>query len=184
MKKPVRHPLYRLWEGMRRRCSYPGHASYRYYGAKGIRVCERWETSFAAFVDDMGPRPKGCSLDRYPNRAGNYEPGNCRWATIEQQNGNKGDTVLVDIDGAEKPLSVWARERGLVLQTVRLRMKRYGLTAQEALAIPVQQQGRRADWKTWALLAKFGGANADVPDSVLSAASALARALERTGAPA
>ncbi len=72
---------------MKGRCSNPNNPDYRYYGARGITYCEEWE-SFEEFFADMGHRPPGTSLDRIdPN--GNYEPGNCRWATAKQQANNK-----------------------------------------------------------------------------------------------
>lgn len=72
---------------MRARCKYAYHASFKYYGGRGIAVCERWE-SFANFLADMGERPEGKSLDRI-DPDGNYEPGNCRWATIQEQVDNR-----------------------------------------------------------------------------------------------
>jgi hypothetical protein len=90
LRVPMRnkqHPMYRAWAAMRQRCSNPNCASWPYYGGRGISMCERWR-SFANFLADMGERPKGMSIDRI-NNDGNYEPGNCRWATQAQQNSNK-----------------------------------------------------------------------------------------------
>lgn len=77
---------------MRQRCTVETDKRFRNYGARGISVCERWRT-FENFLADMGPRPKGRSLDRIDN-AGNYEPGNCHWATAEQQARNTRRTKL------------------------------------------------------------------------------------------
>lgn len=74
---------------MKSRCDDPRNASYRRYGAKGIRVCDRWY-DFMAFVADMGMRPEGKTLDRIDGDKG-YEPGNCRWATRAEQNANRRD---------------------------------------------------------------------------------------------
>ena len=84
---PHQHDEFRIWKSMRQRC-LPGGPKY-WYGS-GIRVCERWQNSFQDFYTDMGPRPSQWhSIDRYPDGAGNYEPGNCRWATSEEQNQNR-----------------------------------------------------------------------------------------------
>lgn len=79
---------YRTWDSMRARCYKPHNISYKYYGALGVVVCERWKDSFDNFLADMGERPKDRSLDRI-NPEGNYEPGNCRWATSKEQAANK-----------------------------------------------------------------------------------------------
>lgn len=80
---------YHSWSTAKYRCYNPKSNKYQYYGARGIGMCERWLNSFEDFVADMGPRPNQRSLDRYPDLEGNYEPGNCRWATASQQNKNR-----------------------------------------------------------------------------------------------
>lgn len=84
-------PEYRSWTAMLHRCTNSKHMSYHRYGGRGIMVCERWK-EFANFLADMGLRPMGKSLDRI-NNDGNYEPGNCRWATPKEQQANRGCVV-------------------------------------------------------------------------------------------
>lgn len=83
-------PTYQTWMSMRRRCSDPTNKSWKYYGARGVRVCDRW-AEFANFLADMGERPDGKTLDRI-DPDGDYEPSNCRWATPLEQRHNQRRT--------------------------------------------------------------------------------------------
>lgn len=84
-----RTPEYQSWQAMKSRCLLKTNGHYPLYGAMGISVSDRWKDSFANFLADMGPRPTGTTLDRWPNPHGNYEPGNCRWATPNEQAKNR-----------------------------------------------------------------------------------------------
>jgi len=88
-----RSPTYQSWSAMKLRCLNPNYKKFYLYGGRGIKVCDRWVESFENFLADMGQRPEGKTLDRYPNKDGNYEPGNCRWATQEEQHSNRNKYV-------------------------------------------------------------------------------------------
>lgn len=84
---PELRKFYSSWIGMRARCADPKHKDFKYYGALGVKVCDRWQ-SFENFHEDMWPRPVGKTLDR-KDPFGNYEPNNCRWATAKEQRHNR-----------------------------------------------------------------------------------------------
>lgn len=87
-------PEYQCWQNIQARCYRPRHESYKYYGAKGVTVCDRWRASFVDFFADMGERPSPKhSIDRM-NTYGNYEPLNCRWATKKEQTANRRIKLL------------------------------------------------------------------------------------------
>lgn len=87
-RRGQRTKTFRAWVSMRTRCENPKVRDYIYYGGRGVIVCERWHT-FTNFLIDMGEAPPGKSLDRWPDKDGNYEPGNCRWATPAEQTENR-----------------------------------------------------------------------------------------------
>lgn len=115
---------YTSWQAMLRRCLRPDDKDYYRYGAKGIKVCERWK-SFVNFFEDMGPRPDGCSIDRWPNPRGNYEPSNCRWATALEQGRNRRIRLkLVKGPLGVMPVSDYAARMGISTGALYLRMQR------------------------------------------------------------
>lgn len=92
-----RTSTYRSWEAMKRRCCAPNSKEFSRYGAIRISVCDRWldeGTGYQSFLEDMGDRPPGTTLDRYPNRNGNYEPYNCRWGTPKPNSFNKASNLF------------------------------------------------------------------------------------------
>lgn len=127
---------YRTWRRMIRRCESPKHNRYVRYGGRGIKVCKRWRESFDAFVDDMGPKPDGLSLDRIDND-GNYEPTNCRWATDEEQNRNRSITRQIAHDGKTQTLPEWAEETGVPWSVLDCRLRK-GWTVARALTTPAR----------------------------------------------
>lgn len=130
-------PEYHAWGDMLRRCYRPDAPNYKNYGARGIRVCEQWRGSFAAFLADVGPRPTPKhTLDRIDN-AGSYEPGNCRWATRAEQARNRRNNRLVTIGGRTLCLADWAAEVGAPVRTLASRL-RAGWPDHEAVLAPVK----------------------------------------------
>lgn len=113
-----RTPEYRSWTEARQRCMNPEHAAFHDYGARGIRVCKRWDR-FENFLEDMGLRPSPKhSLDRI-NVDGHYSPSNCRWATSTQQNSNKRKTRLVEFENELVTITQLARKLGLPKSSLR-----------------------------------------------------------------
>lgn len=125
---------YMIWRAMKSRCCDPASEAWADYGGRGIVVCERWLKSFDHFCADMGDRPSlGHSIDRIDND-GNYEPGNCRWATDAEQARNRRNSILLTHNGATKTLAAWADEMGVSYYTLYLRIFRKGLPVDVAMA--------------------------------------------------
>jgi hypothetical protein len=134
-----RSSTYRTWEGMIRRCDNPNASNYEDYGERGIRVCDRWH-DFMNFLEDMGERPDGKTLDRYPDCSGDYSPENCRWASWEEQQNNRSNTRWIEFNGERLSLTMWARRTGLSRDTIRGRLDRLGWSVEKALTTPVRSR--------------------------------------------
>lgn len=139
----TRTPVYRSWLHMIWRCEKPSYHAYADYGGRGIRVCERWRESFEAFLEDMGDRPDGCSLDRI-DPDGDYEPSNCRWATKIEQANNCRNTRTVMFRGAEVPISLLARRYGMNRSILYSRVFVQGMDVEDAVSKPVKRRSRKS----------------------------------------
>ena len=127
-------PERRAWSAMRQRCGNPNNPQYDLYGGRGIKVCARWRESFENFYADMGARPGAkYSLDRIDTN-GDYEPGNCRWATpVEQSNNTNANRILV-CHGESHSLAEWSRITGISNSGLRWRLAN-GWTVEDALSV-------------------------------------------------
>ena len=128
-------PTYRTWGGMVQRCTNPKTPEWKYYGGRGVTVCERW-LKFENFLADMGERPEGLTLDRRKNDGG-YSKDNCRWSTHSEQMQNTRQNVVIEIGGRSQCLAAWCREYKMDQQTVTNRVQRRGVTWEQALKEPV-----------------------------------------------
>lgn len=134
---------YRSWRGMMKRCVWPGlatrpdHPDYQNYRAKGISVCERWR-NFSNFLADMGTKPSPQHTIERNNGTGNYEPGNCRWATKAEQNRNHPRNRRIEFQGESLLLSEWAKRLGIGRKALASRLK-LGIDLEQSLTIPPGQ---------------------------------------------
>lgn len=131
MKKPKSMTFaYDSWIGMRNRCLNPKHPSYKHYGGRGIKVCERW-MDFEKFFMDMGERKAHQSLGRVDNN-GNYERKNCRWEDDYQQMNNRRNSCFITMYEMTMTKEQWARAYGISPTTITNRLKR-GWTVEQAI---------------------------------------------------
>lgn len=127
--------VYSIWDKMKARCYNPKQKGYERYGGRGIRVCDRWH-DFQNFLEDMGEPPTDRhSIDRIDND-GNYEPGNCRWATPKEQANNMSTTTFLEFDKERLSLSDWAEKTGINKKILAGRL-RDGWSVEKALSTPV-----------------------------------------------
>lgn len=135
MQRP-RKQLYWVWAEMLSRCRNKNHRQFKDYGGRGITVCDRWQQSFAAFEEDMGPRPRGGSLDRVDNNKG-YDPDNCRWADRKAQNSNRRNCIQV-ADGEETvTLKEYCRRHKIRYRPIVKRIQDRNWPLEMALTVPV-----------------------------------------------
>lgn len=132
-----RTPTYKVWVAIKQRCCNPTEDAYRNYGARGIGMCIRWHDSFEAFLEDMGERPDGHSIDRIDNNKG-YFKKNCRWATRVQQNRNTRRNIFVTLGGKTMTLVQWSEETGINYATLWHRIHFWN-DVERALTQPVDK---------------------------------------------
>jgi hypothetical protein len=132
-------PTWNSWYSMVCRCSYPSQTVYKYYGGRGIKVCDRWlgRDGFSNFLADMGERPDGMTLDRR-ERDGDYTPDNCRWRNHKQQMRNQRRTTYAPCGTSLQDL---AEQAGIPIGCVRQRMDRLGWSLELALSVPKKHNG-------------------------------------------
>ena len=129
-------PTYSTWKSIKARCLDAKQSSYKYYGAKGIAICDRW-MEFDNFLADMGERPSlNHSIDRIDS-TGHYEPGNCRWATAKEQSRNTSRNRMITHNGITLCMAEWAENLGVSFTLVRARLNR-GWDHSRALTEPVK----------------------------------------------
>lgn len=97
--------------------------SFKYYGEKGIKICDRWNDSFENFLDDMGEPSEGMSLDRIDNKLG-YSPENCKWSSVIEQANNKNNNRFITHNGITKTIGEWVTELGIPRRTIISRITR------------------------------------------------------------
>lgn len=152
---------YFAWREAKYRCTRPTHQNYPHYGGRGIRMCEQWLNSFEAFYAHMGPRPSEAhSLNRIDND-GHYEPGNCAWATLEEQARNKSNNRKLRHEGVDKTVAQLAEETGLSPHRIFQRLDQQGDSLERALR-PVkvrplyEHDGRSLTLTEWSKVTGIG----------------------------
>lgn len=129
-------PEYKIWVAIKDRTTKEHNKSYASYGGRGIDICERWRNSFQAFIDDVGRRPeKSLTLDRIDNN-GNYEPGNCRWATRKTQSSNRRVTLKLTWNNETLSIADWAAKTGMSYRCLYSRIHK-GWSTERAMTTPV-----------------------------------------------
>ncbi len=140
--------IYSIWQAMKSRCYYDKNKRFKYYGGRGITVCDEWKNSFISFYewsikngyDETAERGQ-CTIDRIDVN-GNYEPNNCRWATIKQQANNTRRNHFIEYNGKTQTVSQWANELGVEPDSIFNRLQK-GFTEEEALTLKFNERRKR-----------------------------------------
>lgn len=135
--KPTK--TYDTWQHIIQRCTNPNDQQHKNYGGRGITVCEQWsgENGFIHFLEDMGEKPKGLSIDRIENDLG-YFKENCRWATQKEQSRNQSSNHLITFNGKTQCITDWAEETGINKRTFYTRV-RLGWSIEKIFNTPVRR---------------------------------------------
>jgi len=129
--------IYRTWEAMKRRCLKKSDSSYKYYGGRGIEICDRWKNSFENFYEDMKNGYSDELQIERKNNNGNYSPENCIWATRAEQSKNTRRNVFIICKGKTQTMSEWSAESGICIGTIFARLK-LGWSGEKAVTQPVK----------------------------------------------
>lgn len=133
-KEQTQSFLYSTWLGMRQRCFDKNSSHYKYYGDKGVTMCEEWINDYSKFYEwsIKNGASKELTIDRIDNN-GNYEPNNCRWVDSIVQANNKTQNRVIEYNGEKLTLMQWSRKTGIKDATIRMRLDKYGYSIGEAL---------------------------------------------------
>lgn len=141
--------LYQIWASMKDRCSNPNNSNYKWYGGKGISVCDEWKNNFETFYNwsiengYIEDAERGLyTIDRIDTE-GDYAPSNCRWVDTKKQSRNKTNNHYLTYNGVTKTLTDWADEVGILATTIDSRIRKHGWSVEKALTTPTMNCGRR-----------------------------------------
>ena len=134
MRKDCHKPTYTSWHNMKSRCDHKTSGNYSRYGAVGVTYSSDW-SNYDQFLEDMGERPEGMTLDRIDSSKG-YSKDNCRWATPAQQQANRKNCMHLTYNGVTQTAAEWSRSIGLTKAAVWQRIVKYGWTVEQALTLP------------------------------------------------
>ncbi len=137
-KRENKSRTYRSWQHMKERCININCKDYKYYGDRGITVCERW-MEFTNFLEDMGEAPAGLQLERGNNDLGYYKE-NCLWTTSRNQACNRRNNHLITFDDKTQTMIEWSEETHIPYDVLKLRINRYGWSIEMALTTPVKSK--------------------------------------------
>lgn len=137
----TRNRIRNIWHQMRRRCYDPSADSYKYYGGKGVRICEQWNDDFNAFYDwslSHGYESR-LTIDRIDS-SGNYEPSNCKWSTMKEQDNNRSNNIIIEYLGESHTIPEWSEILGIAQHVIRTRLDR-GWSIEETMTRKVGKYG-------------------------------------------